>query len=79
MKLFINELVKVSGVSHRTLRYYDEIGLLRPRVHDNGYREYTEAEVNLLQQILFYRELGFPLQKIKEILQSPLYYKDRTS
>lgn len=73
MKLFINELVKVSGVSHRTLRYYDEIGLLRPRVHDNGYREYTEAEVNLLQQILFYRELGFPLQKIKEILQSPAF------
>lgn len=70
--MLINELVKISGVSHRTLRYYDEIGLLRPaHIHENGYREYTETEVNLLQQILFYRELGFSLEKIKEILQSP--------
>src|SRR5699024_3817205 len=55
----VSELAKLSGVSGRTLRYYDEIGLLKPaQINDSGYRIYGEHEVDLLQQILFYRELG---------------------
>ena len=67
-----NKLAKMSGVSTRTLRYYDEIGLLKPlRVTSSGYRIYGRDEVDRLQQILFYRELGFPLSKIKELLSAP--------
>ena len=67
MEYTINNLSKIAGVSTRTLRYYDQIGLLRPvRVSSNGYRIYGQGEVNRLQQILFYRELGFELEKIKE-------------
>lgn len=68
----INRLAKLSGVSTRTLRYYDEIGLLKPeRNPDNGYRTYAEHQIDLLQQILFYRELGFSLDEIKKILNAP--------
>ena len=57
-----NKLSKMAGVSARTLRYYDEIGLLKPvRVASSGYRIYGQQELDTLQQILFYRELGFPL------------------
>jgi DNA-binding transcriptional MerR regulator len=59
----------MSGVSTRTLRYYDEIGLLKPtRVASSGYRIYGQDEVDRLQQILFYRELGFTLDEIKKLL-----------
>jgi len=59
----------MSGVSARTLRYYDEIGLLKPfRVALSGYRMYGQSEVDALQQILLYRELGFPLEEIKALL-----------
>ena len=59
----------MSGVSARTLRYYDEIGLLEPvRIESSGYRIYGEDELDTLQQILFYRELGFSLDEIKSIL-----------
>ncbi len=62
----------MSGVSIRTLHYYDEIGLLKPAyVGENNYRYYEEAELLQLQQILFYREIGFPLNDIKRIISAP--------
>ena len=74
MEYSINALAKVAGVSTRTLRYYDEIALLSPRrVSSNGYRVYGRKEVDLLQQILFYRELGLSLEKIREIVQAKDY------
>ncbi len=67
-----NKLTKMSGVSARTLRYYDEIGLLKPkRVAESGYRIYGQEEVDALQQILFYRELGFALDDIRKLTQTP--------
>lgn len=72
MAYTINKLAKLSGVSVRTLHYYDEIGLLKPAyVGDNQYRYYEEAELLQLQQILFYRELGLQLNDIKRILSAP--------
>lgn len=74
----VNELATISGVSVRTLHYYDQIGLLCPtRIAENGYRIYGEKEVDQLQQILFYRELKVPLKKIKAILNKPDYDKER--
>ena len=73
MEYSIRELAEISGVSSRTLRYYDSIGLLTPaRVNDAGYRFYGEKEMLLLQQIFFYRERGFSLEEIQQIL----YQKD---
>jgi len=70
----IHDLAELAGISTRTLRYYDSIGLLKPvRVDANGYRMYGGAEVDRLQSILFYRELGMPLEQIKEILASATY------
>lgn len=67
----VKEVSELSGVSIRTLHYYDEIGLLKPgTVSESGYRLYTEGDLDKLQHILFYRELGFPLMKIKEMMQS---------
>lgn len=69
----IGELAELAGVSARTLRYYDREGLLKPSfVNESGYRFYGEREVNLLQQILFYRERGLELRGIRQIL----YEKD---
>lgn len=69
MEYAIHKLAKMAGVSTRTLRYYDEIGLLKPaRVASSGYRVYGSAEVDLLQQILFYRELGLSLEDVKAML-----------
>lgn len=69
----IKEFAEMTGVSVRTLHYYDQIGLLRPaRVdNDSGYRYYDEASLLRMQQILFYRELDFPLKDICRILSSP--------
>jgi len=65
----VKQLSKLAGVTPRTLHHYDEIGLLKPsRVGDNGYRYYGEESVLRLQQILFYRELGIPLEEIKKIM-----------
>lgn len=64
----INEVVKLTGVSARTLQYYDEIGLLIPKKLDNGYRDYTNENLEKLQKILFYRCLKFKLNDIKELL-----------
>jgi DNA-binding transcriptional MerR regulator len=72
MEYTVKKLASLSGVSGRTLRFYDETGLLKPaRINGSGYRLYTEKEVDLLQQILFYRELGVNLGDIKNILYSP--------
>jgi len=69
MEYTVNKLSKMSGASARTLRYYDEIGLLKPvRIASSGYRLYGQNELDTLQQIMFYRELGFPLDEIKSIL-----------
>jgi len=71
MKYTVKSLAKVSGVSTRTLRYYDEIDLLKPAyTGENQYRYYEKEQLVRLQQILFFREPGFPLQKIKIILNS---------
>jgi len=71
MTYTVKELAKLSGVSIRTLHFYHEIGLLIPaRVGENGYRYYEAEELLQLQQILFYRELGFPLEEIQQILGS---------
>lgn len=77
MKLHIREFAKLTGVSVRTLHFYDEIGLLKPSSVDeqNGYRFYDEDSLTLMQEILFYRELDFPLKEIRMILSSPDYDK----
>lgn len=66
----VNELSKLSGVSRRTLRYYEELGLLKPKRAQNDYRVYESNDVDQLQLILFYRELGYPLKTIHEIIHS---------
>jgi DNA-binding transcriptional MerR regulator len=69
MAYTVKQLAKLSGVSVRTLHYYDEVGLLKPAYHGaNGYRYYGEPQLLMLQQILFYRELGFGLKQIHRIL-----------
>src|SRR4249920_339875 len=69
MAYTVKELAGMSGVSVRTLHFYDEVGLLKPAyVGANGYRFYEELQLLTLQQILFYRELGFELKHIKKIL-----------
>ncbi|WP_019242617.1 MULTISPECIES: MerR family transcriptional regulator [Bacillus] len=72
MEYTVQKLGKMAGVSSRTLRYYDEIGILKPaRINSSGYRIYGQYEVDCLQQILFYRELGVNLDTIKQIITSP--------
>ena len=74
MEYTISNLANLSGVSTRTLRYYDEIGLLKPHdINDSGYRVYTQHEVDLLQQIIFYRELEVPLKDIITIINQPSF------
>lgn len=74
MEYTIQKLANLAGVSTRTLRYYDEIGILKPaRINSSGYRIYSQTEVNRLQQILFYRELGVGLDSIKEIVTAPTF------
>ncbi len=71
MEYTVQKLSKLAGVSSRTLRYYDEIGILKPaRTSSSGYRIYGKKEVDLLQQIMFYRELGVNLDTIKELVTS---------
>ena len=73
-----SEIAKISCVSTRTLRYYDEINLLKPsRIDNNGYRVYTDKEIDKLQMILFYRELGLPLEEIKLLLSSENFNKQK--
>lgn len=68
----VKEVAKLTGVSVRTLHHYDEIGLLLPdQVTEAGYRLYSDENLATLQQILFFRELGFPLKEIKKLLNHP--------
>jgi DNA-binding transcriptional MerR regulator len=68
----INELAGFTGISVRTLHYYDKIDLLKPcRIEENGYRKYNEDSLERLRQILFYKELDLPLKKIISILNQP--------
>lgn len=70
MSYTVQKLATLSGVSVRTLHHYDEVGLLKPAfIGANGYRYYEEEQLLLLQQILFFRNLGFELKKIREIIK----------
>ena len=75
----IKEFARFTGVSVRTLHYYDEIGLLKPAYVDEhtGYRFYNEKSVLRMQEILFFRELDFPLKSIARILSSSDYDKEK--
>ncbi len=79
MKLSVSEFAKMTGVSVRTLHYYDEIGLLKADCVDEytGYRFYGERAFGRMQEILFYRELDFSLKLISEIISSPNYNKQQ--
>ncbi|MBZ6526756.1 MerR family transcriptional regulator [Aerococcaceae bacterium DSM 111021] len=71
MNYSIGELAKLAGISTRTLRHYDAIDLLKPAyIDENGYRIYSENEVKMLQQIMFYREFDITLEEIHEIINS---------
>lgn len=72
MRVTVKQLANLTGVSVRTLRYYDEVDLLKPSsIGTNGYRYYGEESILRLQQILFYRELSFSLEEIKAIIDEP--------
>ena len=67
----VNDVSKLTGVTIRTLQYYDKIGLLKPAEYtESGYRLYDDTALERLQQILLFRELEFPLKEIKEIIES---------
>ena len=73
----VKELARLSGLTPRTLRYYDAIGLLRPRRgRENDYRLYGPGEVDRLQQILLYRDMGLPLEEIKNLLDAPEFDRE---
>lgn len=74
----VNEVSKLTGVSIRTLQYYDKIGLLKPDGYTQaGYRLYDDTALETLQQILLFRELEFPLKDIKKIIESPSFDRSK--
>ena len=74
----VKDVSEISGVSIRTLRYYDEIGLLKPTgLSDAGYRLYDNKALERLQEIMFFKELEIPLEDIKKIMDSPNYDKEQ--
>ncbi len=74
----VHEVSKLTGVSIRTLQYYDKIGLLHPsKYSDAGYRLYADTDLERLQQILLFRELEFPLKDIRSIMESPDFDKNK--
>ena len=76
MAYTVKQLAVMSGITVRTLHFYDEMALLKPAYsRANGYRIYEEPQLLMLQQILFYRELGFELKRINEILSQPKFEK----
>src|ERR1700722_1676680 len=76
MAYTVKQLAVMSGVTVRTLHFYDEVALLKPAYSKpNGYRIYEEPQLLMLQQILFYRERGFELKRIKEILSQSKFEK----
>lgn len=73
----IKEVADLVGISVRTLHYYDQIGLLIPsETTSAGYRLYANEDLEMLQQILFFKELGFSLEKIKQIISNPSYDRE---
>lgn len=73
----VHEVAKLTGITNRTLHYYDEIGLLRPSiVTETKYRIYTEEDLGRLQEILFFKEIGFSLNEIKMLIASPIYNRE---
>ena len=78
MELSISETSKITNLSIRTLRYYDEIDLIKPsKITDAGYRYYDEKSLEKLQEILFLKELDFSLKEIKEIISNPQYNRKK--
>ena len=76
----VKEIAKLTGVSVRTLQYYDEIGVFKPsKVTEAGYRLYDDQALNTLQQILFCKELDFPLKEIKSIMEALISAKQKPS
>ena len=76
MPYTVKAVAEMAGVSIRALHHYDDIGLLKPTsVSPSGYRLYTDKDLERLQQVLFFRELGFGLQEIKVIIDSPEFDK----
>jgi len=74
----VHEVSRLTGVSIRTLQYYDRIGLLHPAGHtESGYRLYDDASLEKLQQILLFRALEFPLKDIRRIVDSPDFDKSK--
>lgn len=72
MSVSVGQVARLAGVTVRTLHHYDELGLLSPTERTSaGYRRYTDADLERLQQVLWYRELGFALEEIQEILDDP--------
>ena len=76
MAYTVKQVAELSGVSVRTLHFYDEVGLLKPAYTGaNGYRFYEEPQLLTLQQVLFYRELGLELRQIRELLDRPDFHR----
>ena len=74
----VKEMSAITGISIRALRYYDEIGLLKPtELTEAGYRLYDNKALEKLQEIMFFRELEIPLTDIKEIMDNPDYDKEQ--
>ena len=71
--LKVKQVAELAGISVRTLHHYDEIGLLEPSKTESGYRLYSSADLDNLQQILFFRELDFSLKEIKKIMNDPSF------
>ncbi|UTR12335.1 MerR family transcriptional regulator [Evansella sp. LMS18] len=77
MNYKVKEVADLVGISIRTLHHYDELGLLSPaKITEAGYRLYSEEDLEQLQQILFFKELGFSLKNIKEIINSPNFDRE---
>lgn len=73
------QVAELSDLSVRALHHYDEIGLLRPRRNaENGYREYSEEDLDKLQQILFFEQCGFSLERIKKLPSNPRFDRVKT-
>ena len=78
IQIKVKEVANLTGVSVRTLHYYDEIGLLVPEdTTESGYRLHSKDNLETLQQILFFKELDFSLKKIKEIINNPSFDRQK--
>ncbi|AKQ64849.1 Transcriptional regulator, MerR family [Myxococcus hansupus] len=74
MALTVSQVARLAKISIRALHHYDELGLLRPSDRsESGYRLYSQADLQRLQQVLFFKELGFPLEEIRRILADPTF------